>query len=62
MALLLTIDNTPYTLNAGDSIYYDGDCLHGFANPGSEPCVYYLALDVSSDTAGTEHRRREFDE
>jgi quercetin dioxygenase-like cupin family protein len=61
--LLLTINDTPYTLNAGDSIYYDGDCLHGFANPHSEaPCVYYLAMDVCGDATGTEHRRREPDE
>jgi transcriptional regulator with XRE-family HTH domain len=44
--LRLTINGTPYTLNAGDSIYYDGDCWHGFANPSGEPCVYYLAMDV----------------
>jgi len=44
--LRLTINGTPYTLNAGDSIYYDGDCWHGFANPSDEPCVYYLAMDV----------------
>jgi len=55
--LLLTINNTPYTLKAGDSIYYDGDCLHAFANPGDVPCVYYLAMDVSGDLAGSEHRR-----
>jgi transcriptional regulator with XRE-family HTH domain len=61
--LLLTINGTPYTLNAGDSIYYDGDCLHGFANPRSDaPCVYYLTMDVSGDAAGTEHRRRESDD
>ena len=61
--LLLTLNDTPYTLNAGDSIYYDGDCLHGFANPHSDaPCVYYLAMDVSGDAAGTEHRRGAADE
>jgi transcriptional regulator with XRE-family HTH domain len=60
--LLLSINGTLHTLNAGDSIYYDGDCLHGFANPRSNaPCVYYLAMDVSGDAAGTEHRRRESD-
>ena len=58
--LLLTINDTPYTLNAGDSIYYDGDCLHGFANPRSDAsCVYYLAMDVSGEASGTGHRRRE---
>jgi transcriptional regulator with XRE-family HTH domain len=61
--LLLTINGTPYTLNAGDCIYYDGDCLHGFQNSrANEPCVYYLAMDVSGDAAGTEHRRKESDE
>src|SRR5262245_47656034 len=44
--LRLTINGTPYTLDAGDSIYYDGDCWHGFVNPSDEPCVYYLAMDV----------------
>jgi XRE family transcriptional regulator, regulator of sulfur utilization len=58
--LLLSINDTPYTLNPGDSIYYDGDCLHGFANPRADaPCVYYLAMDVAGDAAGTEHRRRD---
>src|SRR5713101_8589499 len=31
--LRLTIDGTAHTLYAGDSIYYAGDCLHGFSNP-----------------------------
>ncbi len=46
-ALLLTLDGVPYTLAAGDSIYYAGDCRHAFANLGREPLVYYLAMDVS---------------
>ena len=54
--LLLTLDGEAHTLNAGDSIYYDGDCMHGFRNPGRVPCVYYLAMDVSGDVAGTNHR------
>ena len=45
--LRLTIDGTPYVLSAGDSIYYDGDCHHGFSNPGRGDCVYYLAMDVA---------------
>ena len=55
-ALVLTLDGKPHALNAGDSIYYDGDCMHGFSNPGRVPCVYYLAMDVSGDMAGTKHR------
>ena len=44
--LQLTIDDTAHTLRAGDSAYYEGDCRHGFANPGREPCVYYLAMTL----------------
>ena len=54
--LLLALDGETHTLNAGDSIYYDGDCMHGFANPDGVPCEYYLAMDVSGDGAGTTHR------
>jgi len=55
--LLLTLDGESHTLKAGDSIYYDGDCLHAFANPHPrQPCIYYLAMDVSGDAAGTQHR------
>ena len=50
--LRLTIDGAPYTLRRGDSIYYAGDCVHAFANPGGRDCVYYLAMDV----AGHAHR------
>ena len=55
-ALLLTLDGKAHSLKAGDSIYYDGDCMHGYRNPGRVPCVYYLAMDVSGDIAGTNHR------
>ena len=48
-ALRLTLDGTTHVLRAGDSIYYAGDCLHGFVNPGRTPCVYYLAMDVAGD-------------
>lgn len=55
-ALRLTLDGHEYLLKAGDSIYYDGDCLHAFANPGYMPCVYYLAMDVVGDAEGAVHR------
>ena len=55
-ALRLTLDGVVHTLRAGDSIYYAGDCLHAFANPGSRPCVYYLAMDVAGDRAHTRRR------
>jgi transcriptional regulator with XRE-family HTH domain len=48
-ALTLTLDGVVHVLAAGDSIYYAGDCLHAFANRGDEPCIYYLAMDVSGE-------------
>lgn len=56
--LRLLLNDVPYLLHAGDSIYYDGDCWHGFANPADEPCVYYLAMDVSGRLARTPHTVR----
>jgi transcriptional regulator with XRE-family HTH domain len=50
--LRLTIDGTPHTLRAGDSIYYAGDCWHGFANPGRVTCAYYLAMELAQHGAG----------
>jgi len=55
--LLLTIDGTPYTLHAGDSISYDGDCRHGFENPGDEELVYYLVMDDSGNVRHDRHER-----
>jgi transcriptional regulator with XRE-family HTH domain len=49
--LRLTLDGVAHTLHAGDSIYYAGDCLHAYANPGRNSCVYYLAMDVAGDRA-----------
>ncbi|WP_086818872.1 helix-turn-helix domain-containing protein [Allokutzneria sp. NRRL B-24872] len=40
--LALTVDEQRLTLGAGDSAYFAADVVHGFANPGSEPCVYHL--------------------
>jgi len=53
--LQLTVDGTPYTLRAGDSVYYAGDCHHQFVNPGREPCVYYLAMELVESSP---HARR----
>jgi transcriptional regulator with XRE-family HTH domain len=61
-SLLLTLDGVAYPLDAGDSIYYGGDCEHGFKNTRRVPCVYYLAMDVSGDPAGTQHRAQSAEE
>ena len=56
--LRLTLDGVAHILRAGDSIYYAGDCRHAFANPGTRPCVYYLAMDVAGDRAHARQPRR----
>ncbi len=56
--LRLTLDGTPYTLRAGDSIYYAGDCWHAFANPGGDTCVYYLAMELGQHPARPARPRR----
>jgi len=50
-SLLLTVDGTPHTLHAGDSIYYAADRTHAFANPGDGTCVYYLVVNVGASRA-----------
>jgi transcriptional regulator with XRE-family HTH domain len=41
--LRLTIDGEHFTLEAGDSAYFAADVSHGYANPASTPCTYYVA-------------------
>jgi quercetin dioxygenase-like cupin family protein len=54
--LLLTLDGTDMELATGDSVFFPGDCHHGFANPGRRRCVYYLVMDLVSST-NAEHRK-----
>jgi transcriptional regulator with XRE-family HTH domain len=56
-ALRLTLDGVEHILRAGDSIYYAGDCRHAFANPGQEPCVYYLAMELGRHRGAHRPRR-----
>jgi XRE family transcriptional regulator, regulator of sulfur utilization len=44
--LTLVLDGTEYKLSAGDSIYHEGDCEHGYRNDTDTPCTYYIAMDV----------------
>lgn len=53
--LRLTVGGVAHLLGPGDSISYDGDRRHAFANPGDDPCVYYLALDVPERGHGAGH-------
>jgi transcriptional regulator with XRE-family HTH domain len=45
--LTVTLDGTPHELSTGDALYYGGDCVHAFANPGDVECVYYTAMHVT---------------
>jgi transcriptional regulator with XRE-family HTH domain len=54
--LVLTVDGTAHVLEAGDSIYHDGDCSHSYRNPGTVDCVYYLAFTNDRASVGTRHR------
>jgi transcriptional regulator with XRE-family HTH domain len=56
--LRLTLDDVEHVLQAGDSVYYAGDCRHAFANPGDETCVYYLAMELGRHRAPARPRRR----
>lgn len=47
-ALTLTVAGREYVLRAGDSIYHDGDCPHGYRNDGNTDCTYYLAMHLGS--------------
>jgi quercetin dioxygenase-like cupin family protein len=49
--LRLLLNGDEIDLRQGDSIFYAGDCHHGFANPGTAPCVYYLAMDLAGTAA-----------
>jgi XRE family transcriptional regulator, regulator of sulfur utilization len=44
--LTLVLDGAEYRLSAGDSIYHEGDCEHGYRNDANTPCIYYIAMDV----------------
>jgi transcriptional regulator with XRE-family HTH domain len=49
--LRLSLDGDELELREGDSIFYAGDCQHGFVNPGTKPCVYYLVMDLDGTAA-----------
>jgi transcriptional regulator with XRE-family HTH domain len=44
--LRVRLDDRQIDLNAGDSVYFAADAKHGYANPGTEPCVYHVAAII----------------
>jgi transcriptional regulator with XRE-family HTH domain len=51
-SLRLTIGSSVVDLDAGDSVAYDADVQHAFANPSEVDCVYYLAVTVPAKDGG----------
>jgi XRE family transcriptional regulator, regulator of sulfur utilization len=45
--LTLVLDGVEYRLDAGDSIFHDGDCEHGYRNDADRSCTYYIAMDIA---------------
>jgi transcriptional regulator with XRE-family HTH domain len=45
--LTVSLDGLEHRLGPGDALYYAGDCVHAFANPGAEECAYYTAMHVA---------------
>jgi transcriptional regulator with XRE-family HTH domain len=41
--LRLTVADRVVDLAAGDSVYFAAHVAHAYANPGGEPCAYYVA-------------------
>jgi len=41
--LRLTVGEDVVDLQAGDSVYFAADVVHGYANAATEPCTYYVA-------------------
>jgi transcriptional regulator with XRE-family HTH domain len=41
------IGDKSVTLEAGDSLYFEADALHAFANIGRSSCEYFLIIDSS---------------
>ncbi|UOF89991.1 XRE family transcriptional regulator [Fodinisporobacter ferrooxydans] len=45
LTVCLGAGDVVYTLAEGDSIFFDADVEHRFANKGDEECRYYLVID-----------------
>ena len=41
--LRLTVEGQGIDLEAGDSLYFEADQVHAYANTTDEPCTYYVA-------------------
>jgi transcriptional regulator with XRE-family HTH domain len=49
--LRLAVGERIVDLAAGDSVYFAADVPHAYANPGTEPCVYYVAALIMRSRA-----------
>jgi quercetin dioxygenase-like cupin family protein len=43
--LKVTLDETEYTLETGDFLFYRGDLSHSFENLSNTACEYFIVID-----------------
>lgn len=55
--LQLTVADRLVELRGGDSLYFAADVTHAYANPGPEPCTYYIAALIMRPRAAQPHSR-----
>ena len=55
----LEVAGEPVTLAAGDAATFPGDVAHGYANPGSEPARFSLAVFVPGVASGQPAHREQ---
>ncbi|GII54256.1 XRE family transcriptional regulator [Planotetraspora thailandica] len=53
--LRLSVADRAVELGEGDSAYFAADADHGYANPGSVPCTYYVAALIMRPRAAQPH-------
>ncbi|ADI12132.1 putative transcriptional regulator, XRE family protein [Streptomyces bingchenggensis BCW-1] len=54
--LRLTLAGRTVDLDAGDSVYFAADVIHGYANPARVPCVYLVAALIMRPRAAQPRR------
>ncbi|GEM44615.1 helix-turn-helix domain-containing protein [Deinococcus cellulosilyticus] len=50
-SMVTVLNGTDHTLHEGDSLYYEADQEHIYANPFDEPCDFLLVMDIKPASA-----------
>ncbi|WP_263462452.1 cupin domain-containing protein [Thauera sp. Sel9] len=46
--LTVTLDETPFVVSAGDTLFFPSDCIHEFRNETDEPTSFLIVIDDRS--------------